>query len=256
MEDLPDYAATNRAHWNKHADRWVAGGEHAWGSDPYWGMWEIPETELGLLPEDMSGMRAIELGCGTGYVSAWLARRGASVVGIDVSEAQLDTARRLAADHGVDLELVHGNAEDAPFPDGSFDFAVSEYGAALWCDPYRWIPEAHRLLRSGGRLVSLSSHPLTVLTQRYDVDDPVTRQLVNPYFGMHRIDWSSPDGDTGTEFNLPIAGWISLFHSTGFEILAYHELRSPEPGPEVRFFATADWSHDYPSEHAWVLRKR
>ena len=49
-----------------------------------------------MLPADMSGLAAIELGCGTGYVSGWMARRGASVVGIDNSRRQLDTARRLA----------------------------------------------------------------------------------------------------------------------------------------------------------------
>jgi 16S rRNA G1207 methylase RsmC len=41
-----------------------------------WGNWSLPEEELRLLPDDMTGMDAIELGCGTGYVSAWMARRG------------------------------------------------------------------------------------------------------------------------------------------------------------------------------------
>ena len=94
--------------------------------------------------------RAIELGCGTGYVSAWMRRRGASVYAIDNSERQLATARRLATEHGVEFTLHHGSAEAVPYPDHFFDFAISEYGAAIWCDPYLWIPEAHRLLRPGG----------------------------------------------------------------------------------------------------------
>ena len=110
MSDLPDYVLKNRAHWDAHADEWVAGGERAWTSEPSWGIWGIPESQLRLMPKDMTGMRAIELGCGTGYVSAWMARRGASVVGIDNSEHQLATAKRLAAEHNVDLELIHGNA--------------------------------------------------------------------------------------------------------------------------------------------------
>src|SRR5690606_22350047 len=101
--------------------------------------------------------------CGTAYVCGWMARRGARVVGVDVSRGQLRTARRLAADHGVDLTLVQANAEDVPFPDESFDFAISEYGAAVWCDPYAWIPEAHRLLRPGGELVFLSNSTLSVV---------------------------------------------------------------------------------------------
>ncbi|MFP4331331.1 MAG: class I SAM-dependent methyltransferase [Spirochaetaceae bacterium] len=74
-------------------------------------------------------MRAVELGCGTAYVSAWMARRGAEVSGIDNSEKQLETAHRLMAEHGVCLTLTHRIAEEFPYPDNSFDFAVSEYGA-------------------------------------------------------------------------------------------------------------------------------
>jgi ubiquinone/menaquinone biosynthesis C-methylase UbiE len=100
-----------------------------------------------LLPDDLDGQDAIELGCGTAYVSAWLARRGARPVGIDNSEQQLATARRLQAQHSLVFPLIHGNAESVPYPDESFDFAISEYGAAIWADPYHWIPEAARLLR-------------------------------------------------------------------------------------------------------------
>jgi SAM-dependent methyltransferase len=255
MTDLPDYVVTNRDHWDKWAHTWVEGGERAWVADVTWGMWRIPEAELNLLPEDMNGMRAIELGCGTGYISAWMIRRGADVVGIDNSEQQLATARRLAEEHGVELELIHGNAETVPYPGESFDFAVSEYGAAIWADPYVWIPEAHRLLRPGGRLVFLGNHPFVMLPQDTSADEPVTLELMNPYFGMHRIDWDDGE-DRGTVFNLPISEWMRLFDDVGFDVVAYHELRAPHRGAEVRFFVTADWANDYPSEQVWNLRKR
>ena len=192
MPDLPDYVLRNRGQWDAQADEWVAGGERAWRGEPYWGIWQIPEAELHLLPDDMSGMQAVELGCGTGYVSAWMARRGARVVGIDSSERQLATARRLAGEHAIEIELLHGNAEAVPKPDASFDFAISEYGAAIWADPYKWIPEAARLLRPGGRLVFLGNHPFAMLAQPFEGDDPVGRELLNPYFGMHRMDWREP----------------------------------------------------------------
>ena len=105
-------------------------GERAWAEDPpSWGIFSVTEAEVGMLPTDMSGMDAIELGCGTAYISAWMARRGARVVGIDNSTQQLATAQRLQRQHGLDFPLVHGNAETVPYADGSFDFAVSEYGA-------------------------------------------------------------------------------------------------------------------------------
>ncbi len=251
----PDYVLINRAHWDKHAHEWIAGGERAWGAEPAWGMWQIPDAELNLLPENMAGMRAVELGCGTGYISAWMARRGASVVGIDNSERQLATAQRLAAEHGIDIDFIHGNAERVRFDDESFDFAVSEYGVAIWADPLKWIPEAHRVLKPGSRLVFLGNHPLTMLVQDFRSDEPLTRTLMEPYFGLHRVDWD--DGtDQGVEFNLTISDWISLFHFTGFDIVSYHELQAPAPGNEIRFYVSQDWAHDYPSEQVWNLRKR
>ena len=112
---------------------------------------------------DVAGLDVVELGCGTAYFSAWLARRGARPVGVDVTPAQLDTARRMQEETGLVFPLVEANAEDVPLPDASFDLAVSEYGASLWCDPARWIPEAARLLRPGGRLVFLTNSMLATL---------------------------------------------------------------------------------------------
>ena len=52
--------------------------------------------------------------------------------------------------------LIHASAEQIPLADATFDLVISEYGASIWCDPYRWIPEAARLLRPGGLLVLAS----------------------------------------------------------------------------------------------------
>lgn len=255
---LPEHVGVNRAHWDRDAANWVAGGEQAWRSEPTWGIWGV--SIPGLLPADMSGMDAIELGCGTGYVSAWMARRGATVVGIDNSERQLATARRLAVEHGIELTLIHGNAETVPYADRSFDFAISEYGAAIWCDPFVWIPEAHRLLRPGGTLVLLGTSTLASLCSPIDGSLPATDRLERDYFTLHRLDWrQAVDEPGGIEFNLPVSGWFRLFRETGFDVLEFLEIQAPEPAPgdeaEMRFFATAEWAHRYPSEQAWVLRK-
>ena len=111
-----------------------------------------------------TGKDVVELGCGTAYVSAWLARRGRAAGRRSTSRrAQLETARRMQAEFGLEFPLVQASAEDVPLPDASFDLVVSEYGASIWADPYRWIPEAARLLRPGGQLVFLVNGTLVVL---------------------------------------------------------------------------------------------
>src|ERR1700761_169692 len=180
MSDLPEHVTTNRAFWDGLAESYVESGRLNWESEePVWGIFRVPESEVGLLPREIEGRDSIELGCGTGYVSSWLARRGARPVGIDNSAAQLATARALQQEFGVEFPLVHGDAEHVPYPSASFDLAISEYGAAIWCDPYAWIPEAARLLRPGGRLVFLGNHTLLMLCapDTAEVEPPGDRLL-------------------------------------------------------------------------------
>jgi SAM-dependent methyltransferase len=219
-------------------------------------MWGVGDDVMPLLPEDMTGMEAIELGCGTGYVSSWMARRGANVTAIDLSEGQLATARRLADQHDVSIDFIHGNAEAVPRRDESFDFAISEYGAVLWCDPELWLPEAFRLLRPGGRLVTLSTSSLAAACMPTDGSLPLGYTLVTPTFGLGRFDWRDAiDEPGGIEFVLSISGWFRAFKDAGFRVEDFFEVQAPEPGEEVRFFVSADWAHDHPSEQVFCVRK-
>mgnify|MGYP003111889343 FL=1 len=251
---LPDHVTENARHWDAVAPEWVAGGEERWASEPRWGNWRTSEEEVHLLPADMSGMRAIELGCGTGYVSAWMARRGAEVVGVDISTEQLATARRLQAEHGLDIDFRHASAEDVPEPDASFDFAISEYGAAIWCDPYRWIPEAARLLKPGGRLHFLGNHPLVLLCTPPD-GSPTEPVLHRDWRGMHRFDWRTVEIDPGgVEFNLGFADWLRLFRDSGFVVEDHLELSIPRSS-EDRHGVTIEWARRFPVEQVWKLRR-
>ena len=254
-EQLPEHVARNRVTWDAAAAEYVANGERSWATDEFtWGVWGVPEAELRALPEEIAGKDVIELGCGTAYISAWLARRGARVVGIDNSPKQLETARRLQQEHDLEFPLLLGNAEEVPYPDASFDLAISEYGAAIWADPHRWIPEAARLLRPGGELVFLGNGVFWVLTvPEHDGEGPTTDRLLRPYFDMHRFEW--PDDD-GVEFHLGYGDWIRLLRSSGFEVLDLIEVRPPEGATTNQGeLWDLDWSRRWPSEEIWRARR-
>jgi SAM-dependent methyltransferase len=258
MSLLPRHVAENRRHWDATADRWVAAGERAWAQmEPTWGIWGVPNSELPLLPESLREQRAIELGCGTGYVSAWMQRRGAEVYAIDNSSEQLSTAERLAGIYDVErIKWVHGDAEAVAQPDESFDFAISEYGAAIWCEPRRWLTEAHRILRPGGQLVFLGHHPLAMVCAPQAGDDNIGVTLERSYFELGELDWTDAVKDPGgIEFNLPISEWMALFREIGFEIDNYVEVKAPDSAEGTQFWMPADWSKNYPSEQVWWLRR-
>lgn len=251
---LPEHVRRNRAYWDTLAEQYVANGVESWALDePRWGIWGIPEAEARLLPDDLAGRDVIELGCGTAYISAWLARRGARVTGIDNSPAQLETARRLQDEHDLHFPLLLGNAEAVPLADASFDFAISEYGAALWADPYRWVPEASRLLRPGGELVFLTNGLICILcVPELESEGPATDRLLRPYFGMHRNEW--PDSD-GVEFHLGYGDWIRLLRANDLDVLDLVELRPPERATTSYQWVTAAWARQWPSEEVWKARK-
>lgn len=249
----PDYLSRNRDLWTQTNREFTdAQADRSWRDDDItWGVFGHPEGELHVLG-DVASLDVVELGCGTAYFSAWLARRGARPVGVDPTPAQLDTARRLQGETGVEFPLVEASAEDVPLPDESFDLALSEYGASIWADPARWLPEAYRLLRPGGRLVFLRGTTLLVLCALEDEDATATT-LQRPQRGLYRLEW--PDG--GVEFHLPTGELYRLLRESGFEVENYLELYAPddaETHPHYSF-VTADWARQWPAEELWVARK-
>jgi SAM-dependent methyltransferase len=252
VEELPEYVRRNRAQWDVWAGEYVEPGRAKWQEEPTWGLFDVPDRDLEILPERVDGLDTIELGCGTAYVSAWLAKRGARPVGIDNSEVQLSTARALQAEFGLEFPLLHGNAEAVPYPDASFDLAISEYGASIWCDPYKWIPEAARLLRPGGRLIFLVNSPLAMMTIPDEEDGVASDRLLRPYFGLHRLEWSDDDS---VGFVLPHGETIELLRGCGLTVERLVEIRPPN-GSTTRFsFIPLQWAQKWPCEEVWVAGK-
>jgi SAM-dependent methyltransferase len=242
----------NQAYWTSQAADYAVAGLRSWSTDEFtWGQFGVPEAEVGALP-DVAGKDVVEIGCGTGYISAWLARRGAArVVGLDPTPAQLASARRFQDEIGPRFPLVRAAGERLPFRDGTFDVAVSEYGAAIWADPYEWLPEAARLLRPGGDLVFLANSVVFVLCAP-DEEAPAGPALVRPQAGLHRVEYTD---DEGVEFHLPHGELLRLLRASGFEVLDLVELYAPAGAADQQYIAV-EWATRWPMEEIWRARKR
>lgn len=254
-ESSPDHVQRNRRSWAVAAADFIENGRTNWASnEPVWGIFGVPEADVGMLPSEIEGKDVVELGCGTAYVSSWLARRGARPVGIDLTPGQLESARTFQREFDLRFPLVQADAERSPLKDESFDIAISEYGASIWCDPYRWIPEAARLLRPGGELIFLVNGTILMMAVPDLLEDgAASNELIRPYFGMHRLEW--PD-DEGVNFQLGYGDWIRLLRANGFEVTDMIEVK---PGPDATTtypFVTPEWAQKWPCEEIWKAVRR
>jgi SAM-dependent methyltransferase len=217
-----------------------------------WGLFRIPESTVGALG-DVAGLDVAELGCGTAYLSAQLARLGARPVALDLSPDQLRSAAAARAETGLAVALVEASADELPFGDRTFDLVVSEYGAAPWCDPTRWLPEAARILRPGGRLVFLTNSVLAAMCVP-DEGGYAGNRLLRPQRSVREVAW--PGG--GVEHHPGHGEWIGHLRSEGFEVEALHELHPPDDAvtPEWYEIVTAGWATRWPAEDLWIARVR
>ncbi len=252
MADVSADVALNRDLWTLvNAQFTDEDARRAWSRQTVtWGLFEVPEQQVGVLG-DVAGLDVLELGCGTAYFSAWLCRQGARPVGVDLTPAQLVTAARCQQHFGLTFPLIEADAADVPLPDAGFDLVVSEYGASVWCDPERWIPEAARLLRPGGRLVFLTNSVLVTLCVP-ESDGTAQQYLQRGQRCAYRVQW--PGG--GVEFHPGHGQWVRTLRASGFEVEALHELFAPDDAGNHAYYeiATADWARQWPVEDLWAAR--
>jgi SAM-dependent methyltransferase len=245
-------ALRNRAAWDAKSDEYQELHREFIGrTEPRWGMWQLPESELQILG-DVAGKDVLEYGCGAAQWSILLARAGARPVGLDNSGRQLEHARRLMEEAGVDFPLVHASAGEAALEEGSFDVVFCDHGAMTFADPFATVPEVARALRPGGLFAFSHSTPLALLC--YDEEaDTMGTELKRDLFGLHRLAW--PD-DEPVEFNLPTGEWIALFRASGFLVEDLVEVQPPEgTSSTYRSAEETAWARRWPMEQIWKLRR-
>ncbi|THB64222.1 MAG: class I SAM-dependent methyltransferase [Desulfovibrio sp.] len=134
-------------YWDTSAQGYDSQFGHGIGSASEKELW------LDLLRRNMTappGARILDLGCGTGFLSLLLAELGFKVTGIDLSEEMRALAASKAAEKGLALELMDGDAENPDFPEASFDGVISRHLAWTLPDPQGAAQNWKRVLKPGG----------------------------------------------------------------------------------------------------------
>jgi SAM-dependent methyltransferase len=250
---LSSNAVTNRIRWDEQADEYQAqhGEQLATSGGLAWGVWQLPESELNVLG-DLAGRDVLEFGCGAAQWSIALHQRGARVTGLDNSARQLEHARRLMAEAGVEFPLVRASAEATGLKAQSFDVLFCDHGAMTFADPRRTVPEAARLLRPGG-LFAFSMHtPIVDLAWATGAEHPTDR-LVWSYWEQLRC---IEEPGEPISFQLPYGEWIALFRANGLLVESLMELQPPaDATSSYRDQTDREWARRWPMEHIWRLRR-
>lgn len=185
-------------------------------------LYPIEAAEIG----DVRGLRIAHLQCHFGIDSICLARRGASVTGLDFSLSAIIEARKLAEQTGTDVRFVEGNVYDArELLEGDFDMVYTTWGTIIWLpDIASWARVVASLLKPGGSLYFADGHPTMLCLEMVDGR------------AVFRSDWRTPKerpnletgettytGDNTTnlesyEWIHPLADMLNAFVDAGLRV--------------------------------------
>jgi ubiquinone/menaquinone biosynthesis C-methylase UbiE len=162
------------------------------------------------------GSRVLDVATGTGHVALAAGRRFSDVSAVDYVPVLLDVARRRADAEGLSVDIRYGDAEDLPFPDGSFDTVLSALGVMFTADQERAADELVRVTRIGGRIGLASWTPDGFVGRLLKT---VAAHVPPPAVAMSPTRWGDPEsvrellGDRVTDLRTERANVTQRFHS-------------------------------------------
>ncbi|OAV45878.1 bifunctional 2-polyprenyl-6-hydroxyphenol methylase/3-demethylubiquinol 3-O-methyltransferase UbiG [Lewinella sp. 4G2] len=229
MINHPDYLALNKDQWNQRTAIHLKSDFY---DVPGWlnGAQSLMPPELDLLPKDLTGLKVLHLQCHFGQDTLSLARMGAEVTGVDLSDAAIAAAKDLARQSGLAARFI--NCDLYSLPDhldeaASFDIVFTSYGTITWLpDLDRWATIIRQYLKPGGQFVFAEFHNFaylwnedrTAIKYPYFNEQPIVEEIKSTY----------TDGDqtvTGTEVNWdhPVSSVITTLIRAGLTLNEFHE---------------------------------
>jgi ubiquinone/menaquinone biosynthesis C-methylase UbiE len=229
-------------YWNENADAWARLARA--GYDTYRDYLNTPAF-FDMLP-DVDGLLGLDIGCGEGNNTRLLAKRGADVTAIDVSEVFIHHAAQLEARESRGIAYQVASAVELPFADASFDSATGFMSFMDIPETERVVGEAYRILKPNGFLQFSIGHPCFDTPHRRNLRDEkgLTYALeVGDYFrNLHGeiIEWlfsaAPPEARQGVppfkvpRFTRTLSQWLNLVIETGFLL---ERVEEPRPSDET-----------------------
>ncbi len=177
----------------------------------------------------VAGLDVLEIGCGDARNCVEMARRGARVTGVDVSDAQIALAQQRVEAANLSIRLLRADAADlSPVPDASVDAIVAIYAFQYLAEMTACLAECARLLRPSGRLIFAHDHPIRACFW----DEEMQEESVLParsYFDDSPLHWTFVGTDAAmTSHHRPLEWWFSALHEAGFTVTQLRELPLPD----------------------------
>ena len=252
MEDFPEdrlqmrgraAEQLQRSYWNATSRRYQRVMDIS-TDDFHYGPMLPGDSSLRILPETKPGMRALELGCGGGQNSVFLAKRGVVCDAFDISREQLAAARALAAREGVKVRFSIGRLDSWPRRfSGPYDLVHSSHAMEFANDPAAVVATAAKVLAPGGMLVISTVHPL------YNGEwvDGVGEDGSDGGKGLFLKNYFLPPDDVRTRRGKPIvvsraypvSSWFKWMRAAGLEVT---DIEEPPEAPDAAPYWNADWA--------------
>jgi ubiquinone/menaquinone biosynthesis C-methylase UbiE len=229
----------NRQRWEAASDQWARGADLRGDWKPAFTDPTVVfrQEELALLG-DVRGKNVCVLGSGNNEAVFALSGMGARVTSVDISQKQLDHARRRAAELKATIAFVCSDVTELKaLGDASFDIVYTGGHVAVWVsDLKKYYAEASRILRPGGSFVISEYHPFRRLWK----DGTPKLEMATGYYerGPHVYDYSSdilkpgPGDYRSYEFHWTISDYVTAAMAPGNELLSLQEIGDAHEGWE------------------------
>ena len=242
----------NQTYWDAVADEYQSSIRIS-TDDYHYGPLLPGDRELQVLPVELTGKRCLEIGCGAGQNSIYLARRGADCVAVDVSERQLKHARSLAVEQDVSIDFRRDDMDAMPVAElGTFD-VIHTSSLAFSSDPASVVQTMAGMLKPEGRVLLIGLHALHA-GDWTELEDGSEGVFVRNYFDATEDGRDADAGHDGIVARCySVSAMAEWLHRAGLYI---ERLLEPEPLPIYQMseqdilarvpYDSPEWRHLYP----------